>query len=117
MLLGFDELIGVVFNVVRTDRLIVPITVGSHSKLLMADIFDYTNLILIGGIGLAIGMEFKISNRVYIFGRLRGSFDFFGFAVAIPTGNASESGQETNMDISLINAWGFSPNLGIGFRF
>jgi hypothetical protein len=116
-LFGFDELIGVVFNLVRTERLIVPITVGSHSKFLAADIFDYTNLILTGGIGLAVGAEFKISDRMYIFGRVRGSFDFFGFAVAIPNGNTSVSGQKTNTDISFVNAWGFSPNLGIGFRF
>jgi hypothetical protein len=75
-LFGFDEVIGVVFNVVRTERLIVPITVGSHSKFLAADIFDYTNLILTGGIGLAVGAEFKTSDRMYIFGRVRGSFDF-----------------------------------------
>jgi hypothetical protein len=117
LLFGFDELIGVVFNVVRTDRLIVPITVGFHSKLLAADIFDYTNLVLTGGIGLAVGAEFKINNRVYIFGRVRGSFDFLGFAVAIPIANTSTSGRETNVDISFVNAWGFSPNLGIGFRF
>jgi opacity protein-like surface antigen len=115
MLFGIDELVGVVFNVFRTDRFIVPVSVGFHGKLLVADIYDYVNLVINSGIGLAIGAEFKITDKMYLFGRVRGSFDFLGFAIAIPSGSASN--QETNMDVAIINTWGLSPNIGIGFRF
>jgi hypothetical protein len=115
MLFGVDELVGVVFNVLRTDRFIIPVSVGFHGKLLVADIYDHVNLITNSGIGLAVGTEFKISDKMYLFGRVRGSFDFLGFAISIPSGSASN--QETNMDVALINTWGLSPNIGIGFRF
>ena len=110
-LLGMDEFFGVVFNVVKTDRLKVPIMAGFHGKLFFSTISDYFTTAINSGIGLGIGVEYAFSNNWYILGRVNGSFDFLGFSIMTPP----EGGPK--FDMALIRTWGFAPHIGIGFRF
>ncbi|GMO63483.1 MAG: hypothetical protein Ta2A_10500 [Treponemataceae bacterium] len=110
-LLGMDEFFGVVFNVVKTERLTVPVTAGFHGKLFFSSIADYFTTATNSGIGLGIGVEYAFSDNWYILARVNGSFDFLGFSILTPP----EGG--TKFDMALICTWGFAPHLGIGFRF
>jgi opacity protein-like surface antigen len=110
-LLGMDEFFGVVFNVVKTDRLKVPIMTGFHGKLFFSTISDYFTTAINSGIGLGIGVEYAFSSNWYILGRVAGSFDFLGFSIMTPP----EGGPK--FDMVLIRTWGFAPHIGIGFRF
>lgn len=110
-LLGMDEFFGVVFNVVKTDRLKVPVMAGFHGKLFFSTISDYFTTAINSGIGLGIGVEYTFSNNWYILGRVNGSFDFLGFSIMTPP----EGGPK--FDMALIRTWGFAPHIGIGFRF
>ncbi|MHC6201984.1 hypothetical protein ACYULU_02170 [Breznakiellaceae bacterium SP9] len=110
-LLGMDEFFGVVFNVVKTERLKVPVMAGFHGKLFFSTISDYFTTAINSGIGLGIGAEYAFSNNWYFLARVNGSFDFLGFSIMTPP----ESGPK--FDMALIRTWGFAPHLGIGFRF
>jgi hypothetical protein len=110
-LLGMDEFFGVVFNVVKTERLKVPVMAGFHGKLFFSTISDYFTAAATSGIGLGIGVEYAFSRNWYILARVNGSFDFLGFSVMTPP----ESGPK--FDMALVSTWGFAPHLGVGFRF
>ncbi|GHV71934.1 hypothetical protein AGMMS49928_26280 [Spirochaetia bacterium] len=110
-LLGMDEFFGVVFNVVKTERLTVPIMAGFHGKLFFSTISDYFTRAINSGIGLGIGAEYAFSSNWYILARANGSFDFLGFSIMTPP----EGGPK--FDMALIRTWGLTPHLGIGFRF
>ncbi|GHV80126.1 hypothetical protein AGMMS49944_19170 [Spirochaetia bacterium] len=110
-LLGMDEFFGVVYNVVKKDRLKVPVMAGFHGKLFFSTISDYFTAAINSGIGLGIGVEYTFSNNWYILGRVNGSFDFLGFSIMTPP----EGGPK--FDMALIRTWGFAPHIGIGFRF
>ncbi|GHV62248.1 hypothetical protein AGMMS49587_08550 [Spirochaetia bacterium] len=110
-LLGMDEFFGVVFNVVKTERLKVPIMAGFHGKLFFFTISDYFTTAINSGIGLGIGVEYAFSNNWYILARVNGSFDFLGFSIMTPPDGGSK------FDMALIRTWGFAPHIGIGFRF
>ncbi|GHU96792.1 hypothetical protein FACS189483_00750 [Spirochaetia bacterium] len=116
-LLGIDEFFGVVFNVVKTERLKVPIMAGFHGKLFFSTIADYFTTAANSGIGIGIGVEYTFSNNWYILARVNGSFDFLGFSIKSPTGNNSNKNEQTKFDAAFIHTWGFAPHLGIGFRF
>jgi opacity protein-like surface antigen len=110
-LLGMDEFFSVVVNVVKTDRLKVPVMAGFHGKLFFSTISDYFTTATNSGIGLGIGVEYAFSDNWYILARVSGSFDFLGFSIMAPP----EGGPE--FDMALIRTWGFAPHIGIGFRF
>jgi hypothetical protein len=110
-LFGMDEFFGVVFNVVKNERLSVPVIVGFHGKLFFSTISDYFTTAINNGIGLGIGAEYSINNNWYILARVNGSFDFIGFSMLTPP----EGGQK--FDMALTRTWGIAPHLGIGFRF
>ncbi|GHU25772.1 hypothetical protein FACS1894172_06850 [Spirochaetia bacterium] len=110
-LLGMDEFFGVVFNVVKTERLTIPVMAGFHGKLLFSTISDYFTTAINSGIGLGIGVEYAFSNNWYILARVNGSFDFLGFSIMTPPDGGSK------FDMALIRTWGFAPHIGIGLRF
>ncbi|GHU92709.1 hypothetical protein FACS189479_02450 [Spirochaetia bacterium] len=110
-LLGMDEFFGVVFNVIKTERLKVPVMAGFHGKLFFSTISDYFTTAINSGIGLGISVEYAFSSNWYILARVNGSFDFLGFSIMTPP----EGGPK--FDMALIRTWGFAPHLGIGFRF
>ncbi|MDR1955380.1 MAG: hypothetical protein LBQ30_00825 [Treponema sp.] len=116
-LLGMDEFFGVVFNVIKTERLTVPIMAGFHGKLFFSTIADYFTTAINSGIGLGIGAEYAFTENWYMLARVNGSFDFIGFSIRTPTGNNSNANEQTKFDMALIRTWGIAPHLGIGFRF
>jgi opacity protein-like surface antigen len=115
-LLGMDELFGVVFNVFKSNRLVIPVTVGLHGKLFFSTIADHFTMVTNSGIGAGIGVEYNITDKFYILARVNGSFDFIGFSVMIPTGNA-DSDQKTKVDAAFMRTWGIAPHIGIGIKF
>ncbi|MDR1955335.1 MAG: hypothetical protein LBQ30_00595 [Treponema sp.] len=116
-LLGMDEFFGVVFKVIKTERLTVPIMAGFHGKLFFSTISDYFTTAVNSGIGLGIGAEYALNKNWYILARVNGSFDFLGFSIKTPTRNNSSGNEQTGFDMALIRTWGIAPHLGIGFRF
>jgi hypothetical protein len=116
-LLGMDEFFGVVFNVVKTERLTVPVMVGLHGKLFFSTIDDYFTTAANSGIGLGIGAKYALKKNWYILSRVSGAFDFLGFSIKTPTGNNSTENEQTGFDMALIRTWGIAQHFGIGFRF
>jgi hypothetical protein len=116
-LLGMDEFLGVVFNVFKTERLTIPLMIGSHGKLFFSTIDNYFITAVNSGIGLGIGAEYALNKSWYILARVNGSFDFIGFSIKTPTGNNSTENEQTGFDMALIRTWGIAPHFGVGFRF
>jgi opacity protein-like surface antigen len=114
-LLGMDELFGVVFNVIKTERLTVPIILGLHGKLFFSSIGDYFTTAANSGIGAGIGVEYAVTQNVYLLARVNGSFDFIGLSLHTPTGNAPAEAQ-IRFDAALIRTWGFAPHIGVGIK-
>ncbi|GMO21832.1 MAG: hypothetical protein Ta2B_00720 [Termitinemataceae bacterium] len=110
-LLGMDEFFGVVFNVVKTDRLQIPIMTGFHSKLFFSTISNCFTTAISSGIALGIGVEYAFNNKWYIMARVNGAFDFMGFSIMTPPEGS------TKFDMAFIDTWEFAPHIGIGFRF
>jgi hypothetical protein len=115
-LLEMDGFFGVVFNVVKTARLIVPVMAGFHGKLFFSTISNYFTMTANRGIGLGIGVEYVISNNWYVLARVNGSFDFLGFSIRKPTGNNSNGNEQTGVDMALIRTWVFAPHIGVGIK-
>lgn len=115
-LLGMNEALGVVFNIVKKERLAVPVMVGFHGKIFFSTLSDYFTVATTSGIGVGIGAEYAITEKVYFLARVNGFFDFLGFSMLTPTGNAPE-GETTKFDVALIRVWGIAPHIGIGIRF
>jgi opacity protein-like surface antigen len=107
-LLGMDELLGVVINVVKTERLTIPLVAGFHGKLFFSDISDHFTMSTNSGIGIGIGAEYAFTEKVYFLARINGSFDFLGFSIT--------SGKETKFDVAFIQTWGFAPHIGVGIK-
>jgi opacity protein-like surface antigen len=114
-LLGMDELFGVVFNVIKTERLTVPLILGLHGKLFFFSIGDYFTATANSGIGSCIGVEYAVTQNVYILARVNGSFDFIGLSLRTPTGNAPAEAQ-TRFDAAFIRTWGLAPHIGVGIK-
>jgi hypothetical protein len=67
------------------------------------------------GIGMGIGAEYAFSDTVYVLARINGSFDFLGFSIMTPTGNA-RAGEQTKFDAAFIRTWSLAPHIGIGIK-
>jgi hypothetical protein len=114
-LLGMNELLGVVMNVVKTERLTVPLAAGFHGKLYFSTIADHFTMAANSGIGMGIGAEYAFTEKVYALARITGSFDFLGFSIMTPTGNA-HAGEQTKFDAAFIRTWSLAPHIGIGIK-
>jgi opacity protein-like surface antigen len=115
-LLGMDEFFGVVFNVVKTERLTIPVMAGFQGKLFFSTLSDYFTMAANSGIGLGIGVEYAFSNNCYVLARVNGSFDFLGFSIRKPAGNNSNGNEQTGFNMALIRTWVFAPHIGVGIK-
>jgi opacity protein-like surface antigen len=115
-LLGMDEFFGIVFNVAKTERFTIPVTVGLHGKLFFSTIANHFTMASNSGIGAGIGVEYNITDKLYILARVNGSFDFIGLSIMFPTGNA-DNDRETKVDAAFMHTWGIAPHIGIGIKF
>jgi opacity protein-like surface antigen len=114
-LLGMDELFGVAFNVIKTERLTVPLILGLHGKLFFSSIGDYFTAATNSGIGVGVGIEYAVTQKVYLLARINGSFDFIGLSLRAPDGDAPAEAQ-TRFDAAVIRTWGFAPHIGVGIK-
>jgi hypothetical protein len=74
------------------------------------------------GIEAGIGAEYHFTDRVYVFGRLRGVYDFYSFSFIDTTvlGGSVYTGFYTytvkTKNSGFISSFGLNPNIGIGFK-
>jgi len=115
-LMGMSVFLGPVINLYSDadDKLKIPLTVGLRWWWLSmstryASIFGNQF-----GFGLGFGAEYHFNERVYIFGRVMGYFDFFAINL---TTTASYNGTVTKTDSGLISSFGLTPNIGVGIVF
>jgi hypothetical protein len=147
-LFGFDALVGPSFMLSDGEKIKIPFTVGPHiyvldavSKRTMEDTWPTTsphNPVVIFlwptheiykyvevnfGIGYNIGVEWYLTKRVYLLGRIQGSFDFvyYGYETRKITGSSNISGGTippiNGPEFGWSRAWSFVPQAGIGIRF
>jgi hypothetical protein len=108
-LFGTSLMAGPVFYIVSREKLRVPLMFGPRAIMPIAS----TDAALILGVNIGIeaglGAEFHFTESIYLFGRVRGTYDFYGFTRAT-VGNISDSNS------GLLKSMEFNPNIGIGFR-
>jgi hypothetical protein len=124
----YDQLIGMsclicgVFNVYKNNSLNIPLIAGMRWTWMSFEIGSTSGMGHNFGVELGIGAEYHISDRVFLFGRIRGVYDFYGIStITAPvligsayTGFYSYS--NTTTDSGFISSWVINPNIGIGFK-
>ncbi|WP_059369289.1 hypothetical protein [Treponema endosymbiont of Eucomonympha sp.] len=103
---GGDFLIGPAFALARTERLLVPFYVGPHWFWFSSKISGSSSRCDFIGVGAAISAEYALSAGWYVFGGVRGSWDFYDWGT---------SGEETVG--SAENLFAFSPKIGFGYKW
>jgi hypothetical protein len=121
-LIGMSCLIGGVFDVYKNNRLNIPLIAGMRWMWLSFEKGSTSGMGHNFGVELGIGAEYRISERLFLFGRIRGVYDFYSIStITAPvligsayTGFYSYS--NTTTDSGFISSWGISPNIGIGIK-
>jgi hypothetical protein len=108
-LFGVSLMMGPVFYIVSREKLRVPLMFGPRAFMLIASTGAAAMLGINIGIEAGLGAEFHFTERIYLFGRVRGTYDFYGFT-NVTVGNASGSASGSLRTIE------FNPNIGIGFK-
>jgi hypothetical protein len=142
-LFGFDFLMGPVLMLYSSERIKVPLALGLHGYGLMATSEKkadkyYGPIIIVGsvsykyekleynetnyGVGFNLSLELDVIKRVYLLGRIQGSFDFVNYYEQIKTVKpnvyySTSSTVTRDWDIDFSNAWNLMPQLGVGLRF
>jgi hypothetical protein len=108
-LFGMSLMMGPVFYVVSGERLKVPLTFGPRVFMLIASTDAVAMLGFNIGIEAGLGAEFHFTENIYLFGRVRGTYDFYGFT-RVTTGSVTDSNSGSLRSIE------FNPDIGIGFK-
>jgi hypothetical protein len=108
-LFGMSLMTGPVLYIVSGERLKVPLVFGPRVFMLIASTDAAAMLGVNIGIEAGLGAEFYFTERIYLFGRVRGTYDFYGFTRAT-VGGISDSNS------GFLKSIEFNPNIGIGFR-
>jgi hypothetical protein len=108
-LFGVGMLIGPVFTLYANERVRIPLAAGLHFFLLTSSTGPVGMLGFEFGLGTNIGIEYYLTRRIYVLGRVEGTWDFYA-ATRIYTAYQSVS------DSGRIRGLGVNPNVGIGFK-
>ena len=115
-LMGMSVLLGPVFYLysVPDGKIKIPLITGLRWMWLAAST-DYTSLFgNCFGLKAGIGIELHPSEKVYIFGRLMGAFDFYSASSVTTSGY---DGKNTEKYSGGTSSFGLTPHIGIGFVF
>ena len=111
-LMGMSVLIGASYNIYSDaqGKLKIPLTAGLRWMWLMSST-EYIN-VFGSNIGASIGpgIEYNVSNKINIFGRVMMYYDFYSSS-SISTGYGSTSISGS------ISSFGVTPNIGVGIKF
>lgn len=127
--------IGVLFKLVDTKRIKVPLSVGLHFNFFGISLqgslrssgvilspyptFEMEYFEFNSGLGFNISLQCYLLDNFYLFGRIQTAFDFINYTEAEfkirQYASVTVSDSEVNQGLS--SAWGFSPQLGFGFRY
>jgi len=140
-MIGWEFYLGAGSFLLNTERIKIPFSAGFHLKrvclfvddeeyywinyrvgLYGYDEYEYYDTFL--GLGFNLGMRLYASNRIYLFGRIQGAFDFINTQETILYVHTyTISGRNTRYrktygtkNTGLNTAFGLSPHLGIGIR-
>jgi hypothetical protein len=108
-ILGVDMLLGPVFTLYTQGKIKVPLAVGLHFMMLSSSAEAAASIGYGFGLGVNLGVEFSPIKRIYVFGRVQGTWDFFGSTTVFTS-------QESVSDSGKLTMLGINPNIGIGFR-
>jgi hypothetical protein len=108
-LFGVDMLLGPVFTLYSAGRVKIPLAVGLHLFLLTSSTEAVSMIGFEFGAGANISVEYHFNSRVYMFGRVQGTWDFY-------TANTITTAQQSVSDSGSLTGLCVNPNLGIGFR-
>jgi len=139
LMYGMEIYYGFGLHLFNTEKIKVPFTAGIHLKgtFIYADDnksyyisfientygrdeYEFNDYYF--GLGFNLGMQFYVNNRIYLFGRIQGAFDFINYQETIVTVRWATAFGKTGTDIysnrntRFTAAWGVSPHLGIGIR-
>jgi hypothetical protein len=109
-LFGVDMLLGPVFTLYSAGKVKIPLAAGLHLFLLTASTGSVSTIGFEFGLGTSISAEYHFGDRVYGFGRVQGTWDFYATnTVRTAWGRAaSNSGR--------LRSLGVNPNIGVGFK-
>ena len=119
ILLGTDILLGPVFIIYRNGNFLIPVSIGPHimiiSREYKTDVHVFLNLPIQGnftclGIGANVTGELHLNNRVYLYGRIQLTMDFYALRII-------QEGSSSVTDNSGTINFGVNPSLGIAVRF
>ena len=115
-LMGMSVFIGPVINLYssKDGKAKIPLTLGMRWMWLSmsteyAAIFGSQF-----GFAAGIGGEYHFNEKIYLFGRVMGYYDFFAMNT---TTTAGYNGPVTTIDSGLVSSFGFTPNIGVGITF
>jgi hypothetical protein len=109
LIFGVGMLLGPVFTLYANERVRIPLAAGPHFFMLTASTGPASMLGREFGLGANIGIEYYFTNRIYVLGRVEGTWDFLASTrIYTAYGSASNSGRITGL--------GVNPNVGIGFK-
>jgi hypothetical protein len=115
-LMGMSVLLAPVFYLYSDEegRIKIPLVTGIRWMWLSGST-DYTALFGSNfGLGVGIGAELKINEKLKIFGRLMGIYDFYSISSITTSGY---SGTKTEEASGTISSFGFTPHIGLGITF
>jgi hypothetical protein len=125
---AYDQLIGMsclicgIFDVYKNNRLNIPLAAGMRWMWLAFETGSTSGMGHNFGVELGIGAEYHISERIFLFGKVRAVYDFYGIStitMPVVVGSAYTgfySYSNTTTDSGFISSWGVNPNIGIGFK-
>jgi hypothetical protein len=113
-LMGMAVTLAPVFNIYSNDKVKIPAHVGIRGSWLISS-QKYSNVFGIQfGLEAGIGAEYHINEKIYLFGKVKGIYDFFSFSTITAS---TYYGTTTVSNSGLISSFGFTPNIGIGIKF
>jgi hypothetical protein len=121
-LIGVSCLLGGVFNLYKNSRLTIPLLAGVRWMWVSMAIGSYSSFGNNIGFEAGIGAEYQLTNRIFLFGRLRGVYDFYAITLStepVLIGSAYTgfySYKKSSTSAGFISSFGINPNIGIGFR-
>jgi hypothetical protein len=114
---GVDILLGPSFMLYQSNKLRFPLAVGVHGLMLTATNPGISILGLSFGMGVNITAEYRITPKVYLFGRIQGTYDFY--ANTTTTTSIQYGGytyEKTSRDSGVTSNFTIMPAIGIGFN-
>jgi hypothetical protein len=110
ILLGMSVSLGGIYYVYSGKKLKVPLSLGPRWMWLFASGSGASSFGNNIGIEVGVGAEFYFIENAYVFGRVRGSYDFY-------TVGSVETADRSSVDNSgMARSLGLAPNIGVGIK-